>query len=99
MRIIATKTLQIYWQQPEYGRAERQLKAWIREVEDANWSTPADVKAAYGSASIISQDRVIFNICGNKYRLIVAVKYEMKLVFVRFFGTHQEYQEVDASTV
>lgn len=99
MRIIKQKTLEKYWNIERYKKAEPALKAWHKETEAAEWSSPVDVKAQYKSASIINSERVVFNICGNKYRLIVAIRYDLKIVFIKYFGTHGEYDEVDAATV
>jgi mRNA interferase HigB len=75
------------------------LRAWFQEVAKADWSSPAEVKAAYRSASIVGNDRVVFNIGGNKYRLVVRVNYAFRIVYVRFIGTHKQYDQIDASEV
>lgn len=75
------------------------LLAWFRIVQAADWRHPADVKATFGNASIIGNSRVVFNICGNKYRLIVGIGYETRNVYIKFLGTHREYDRVDAETV
>ncbi len=75
------------------------LFAWFAEAEQANWSSPADIKAAYASASVLANGRVVFNIKGNAYRLVVHVKYQFHAVYVRFFGTHAEYDRIDAETI
>lgn len=79
--------------------AEGPLRAWCKEVEAANWSKPEDVRVRYPTASIVGDERVVFNIKGNTYRLIVAVNYAAKIVFIKFFGTHAEYDKVDAGKV
>jgi len=79
--------------------AEQPLRAWFQEVEHASWQGPADVRARYGTADFVANHRVIFNIRGNKYRLVVAVKYEVFCVYVRFVGTHAEYDTIDAATI
>lgn len=97
MRIIARKTLVDYWERaPD---AQPGLSAWFAEAKAASWTSPADVKAKYGSASILKGGRVVFNISGNKYRLVVSIKYEVSLVFICFVGTHKEYDKIDAETV
>jgi len=97
LRIIARKTLISYWTRtPD---AEQGLVAWYAEAKAASWLSPADVKAKYGSASILKGGRVVFNISGNKYRLVVSIKYEVSLVFICFVGTHKEYDKIDAETV
>ena len=75
------------------------MLAWHREVEKEDWDTPAKVKAKYGSASIVGDDRVVFNIKGNTYRLVVRINYPFRVVYIRFIGTHAEYDRVDALTV
>ena len=97
MRIIAKRTLREYWEQEP--RAEQPLKSWYAIASKADWSSPMDVKHMYGTASIVGNDRVVFNIGGNKYRLIVRFDYWGRLGFVRFVGTHAEYDRVDASDV
>ena len=97
MRIIAKRTLRIYWVREP--RAEQPLKAWYAIARKAEWSSPADVKATYGNASIVGNDRVVFNIGGNRYRLVVRFDYARRIGFVRFLGTHAEYDSVDALNV
>lgn len=97
MRVLSRSTLRAFWEKhPDAGGP---LRAWHAEAEKALWNGPSDVKERYGSASFLKGDRVVFNIGGNKYRLIVAVRYSQKLVFVRFVGTHEEYDDVDPETV
>lgn len=97
MRVIARKTLREFWER--YPDSEQQLKAWYAEAKDAAWQTPADVKAKYGTASILKSSRVVFNICGNKYRLVVKINYPHQVIYVRFLGTHEEYNDIDAETI
>ena len=97
MRVIAVSTLRAFWER--YPDAEQPLKAWYEEATSANWSQPADIKAQYRSASVLKNRRVVFNIKGNDYRLIVAVAYKLQIVYVKFVGTHKEYDAVDAETV
>ena len=82
-----------------HADARQPLFAWFAEVEGASWLGPDDVKARFPSASFLPHNRVVFNIKGNKYRVIVAIKYEFFAVYIRFIGTHAEYGEVDAGTV
>lgn len=97
MRVIAVSTLRDFWQRdPD---AEQPLKAWYEEATNATWTQPADIKAQYRSASVLKNRRVVFNIKGNDYRLIVAVAYRLKVVYVKFVGTHREYDAVDAETI
>lgn len=97
MRVIALSTLRECWQ--KHPDAEVPLRAWYAIVRRALWRRPAEVKAAYRSASFAANNRVIFNIKGNDYRLVVAVHYNRGLMFVRFVGTHREYDNIDAATV
>ncbi|MSU77133.1 MAG: type II toxin-antitoxin system HigB family toxin [Gemmataceae bacterium] len=97
MRIISKKTLKDYWQKEPAVRAP--LEAWHAETKNAAWSSPADVKSQYGTASILKDGRVVFNIGGNKYRLVVWINYDFHTVYVRFVGTHREYDEIDAQTI
>ena len=97
MRIIAKRTLREFW--GRYQDAERPLRAWHKEVQTAEWETPENVKAAYPKTSIIGDNRVVFNIRGNAYRLVVKVNYPRGIVFVRFIGTYAEYDRIDAEGV
>lgn len=97
MRIIARRALRDFWEQ--HPDAESALAAWYHDVKQALWYTPADVKQAYATASILPNNRVVFNIRGNQYRLVVAINYRFGIVYVRFVGTHQEYDNTDATTV
>jgi mRNA interferase HigB len=97
MRIISIKTLKDYWQKkPE---AEGELKAWYSEAKDARWKTPAEIKSKYRNASILKAGRAVFNICGNKYRLVVRINYHFSVVYIRFIGTHKEYDKIDAEKI
>jgi mRNA interferase HigB len=97
MRIVALKTLREFWAQ--HPDAEQPLRAWHDEVSRAEWRSPSDVKAQFGNASILKGRRVVFNIKGNHYRLVAALAYQTGLVFVKFVGTHAEYDGIDAETV
>ena len=97
MRIIARSTLREYWQ--KHPDTEQPLKAWFDDTSRANWKTPSDIKDNYANASIIANNRVVFNIKGNNHRLIVHIRYDISIVFIRFIGTHQEYNKIDATTV
>lgn len=99
MRIIKESTLTEYCKQKNYQQAEESVKAWIYEVRFSTWNNANELKAKYGNASILSSKRVVFNIKGNDYRLIVDVEYKLKIVFVVWFGTHKEYDKIDAKTV
>jgi mRNA interferase HigB len=99
MRIVSKKTLREFWEQTQYSDSQGQLEAWHQEVLQADWSTPQELKAQFRNASILQDSRVVFNIKGNDYRLIVKVNYPYKMVYVRFVGTHQMYDEIDAVTI
>ena len=97
--IIALKTLKTHWEQVGREDSCEPLKAWYHEVKHANWKNPNELKDFYRNASIIGDNRVVFNICGNKYRLVVRINYEAQWVFVRFIGTHSEYDKIDATRI
>lgn len=97
MRIISKKALKDFWGREPAARGE--LEAWHAEASDATWTTPAEVKAHYGSASILKDGRVVFNICGNNYRLVAWINYEFFTIYIRFVGTHEEYDDIDAQTI
>lgn len=97
MRIIARKTLVEFWL--ANPRSQEQLKAWYAEAAAANWNSPADVKAKYGSASILRDGRVVFNICGNEYRLVVWINYDFFTIYIRFIGTLKDYDKIAAQTI
>jgi mRNA interferase HigB len=99
MRVISRKALREFWQRPNRHDAEQPLKAWFREAQHADWKSPADVKAAFRSASIVGNERVVFNIAGNKYRLVVRVSYPYHIIYIRFVGTHREYDAIDVTKV
>jgi mRNA interferase HigB len=99
MRIIKESTLTEYCKQSKCQQIEETVKAWIYEVRFSTWNNANELKAKYGNASIISSKRVVFNIKGNDYRLIVDIEYKLKIVFVVWFGTHKEYDKIDAKIV
>lgn len=97
MRIIAVSYLRPFWDaNPDAGQP---LKSWVNEVKKASWRQPADIKAQYRSASVLKNRRVVFNIKGNDYRLVVSVAYRFQAVYVKFIGTHADYDLIDAETV
>jgi mRNA interferase HigB len=99
MRVLSHRTLREFWQQPGCGDAEQPLLAWYHEAIHASWRTPAEIKAHFRSASILKNNRVVFNVAGNKYRLVVRIRYDLGKIYVRFIGTHKEYDTIDAETV
>ncbi len=99
MNVVARSGLKAFWTNPLYKDSEQPLKAWYAEARKANWTCPQDIKDQYGNASIIGNNRVVFNVKGNDYRLIAAVAYEYGALYVKFIGTHKQYDKVDAATV
>lgn len=97
MRIIAVRTLKKYGE--EFPQAEQALLSWYEEAEVANWSNPNELKSQYRNASILTDKRVVFNIHGNTYRLIVDIEYRLKIVFIVWFGTHNQDDKIDAKKV
>ncbi len=97
MRVIAKNILREFWE--KYPDSEHQLKSWYKEAVKADWTNPAEIKAEYSKASILKSGRVVFNICGNKYRLIVEINYLRKWIFIRFIGTHKDYDKIDADKI
>jgi mRNA interferase HigB len=99
VRVISRGKLRDFWElRPD---SEQALKAWYAEVKqtDCDWSSPAEVKEQYGSASVLKDSRVVFNISGNKFRLVVKINYDHRVVYIRFVGTHAEYDNIDAETI
>jgi mRNA interferase HigB len=95
MRIISKKTLKDFYEQSRYIDSKNALEAWHKEVLKLDWENPNEVKEMYRSASVIGNEKIIFNIAGNKYRLIVTVNYYAKIVFIKFIGTHKQYDKVN----
>jgi mRNA interferase HigB len=96
-RIVAKRTLKEFWE--KHSDCEQHLKTWFDIAKHADWKTPNDIKATFASASIIADNRVVFNIKGNSYRLIVKFNYPKQWAFIRFIGTHAEYDKIDAATI
>ena len=99
MRVIALSTLKAFWRRTEYRDAERPTLAWYRDVLHADWSRPSEMKAQFGSASILQDGRAVFNIAGNKYRIVVWINYPYRVAYIRFIGTHKQYDAIDAQTI
>jgi mRNA interferase HigB len=97
MRIIAISTLRAFW--TKHPDAQTPLKAWYALASRARWKSPSDIKEAYRNASFTANNRVVFNIKGNDYRLVVLVRYDIGLLFVKFVGTHAQYDKIDVLTV
>ena len=97
MRVISRKTLREFWD--KHNDCEQQLKSWYREMEKANYQNPNQLKLDYPSLSILENNRFVFNIKGNKYRLIVKINFEYQISWIRFVGTHSEYDKIDANNI
>ena len=96
MRVITRQKLVQFWER--HPDVQESLKAWLNEAEKAHWKSPNDIKAHYRSADILRGNRVVFNIKGNHYRLVVKIHFNTKIVYIRFLGTHKEYEKIDAET-
>jgi mRNA interferase HigB len=99
MHVIAKRTLVQFFSRPDRQDSKGPLEAWYYEAKNAQWESPADIKEQYRSASKLKKNRVVFNIAGNKYRLVVRLNYVSKTVFIRFIGTHKEYDKIDAEVI
>ena len=99
MRIIAFRTLREFWEKTEYADSEISLRSWYHEVKNAVWKNSNELKQQYKNASIVGEGKVVFNIKGNTYRLVVWIDYEFKVIFIRFIGTHKQYDKIDAKTI
>ena len=97
MRIISRKALREFWE--KHPDSEQSLRAWYANVKRAAWKTPSDVKTVYRNASFLANNRVVFNIKGNRYRLVAAINYQYSVIYIRFVGTHQEYDKINAATI
>lgn len=99
MRVISRKTLKDFYEKPSFKDSKTPLEIWFKEALKANWNSPNDVKSKFKNASILKNSRVVFNIHGNKYRLIVKIHYNLKTIFIRFVGTHEEYDLINAKEI
>jgi len=99
MRIIAFRTLREFWENPEYADSETSLRSWYHDAKNSDWKNSNELKQQYKHASIVGEGRVVFNIKGNTYRLVVLIDYEFKVIFIRFIGTHKQYDKIDAKTI
>ena len=100
MRVIALSTLKAFTEKnPAFADAKEPLLAWYRHALAADWASPADIKAEFGRASILRNGRVVFDIAGNKYRLVTWINYPYRVLYIRFIGTHAQYDKIDAQTV
>jgi mRNA interferase HigB len=96
-RIFAKSTLRAFWE--KHTDSEQYLKIWYQTAMNSDWGSPNEVKETYGSASILKDNRIVFNIKGNTYRLVVKFNFEKQLIFIRFIGTHSEYDKIDANKI
>ena len=96
-RIFAKRTLREYWE--VHPETEQYLKTWYDTAMNSDWKNPSDVKQIYANASILKDSRIVFNIKGNSYRLVVKFNFEKQWIFIRFIGTHEEYNRIDANTI
>lgn len=96
-RIIAKKTLREFWE--KHNDAEQYLKTWYQTASNADWKSPKDIKRMYANASVVADNRVVFNIKGNDYRLVVKFNYQRQWAFIRFIGTHKEYDKINSATI
>ena len=99
MLIIARRTIKAFWEVADYCDSEQPLKSWFAIAKRADWAAPQDIENQFGSASIIGGQRVIFNIAGNKYRLVVKFNYPYRIGYIRFIGTHRQYDMIDAESI
>jgi mRNA interferase HigB len=97
LRVIAKKILRDFWK--KHPDCEEQLKAWCKEAEFASWKSSHNIKSEYPFASILEDNRIVFNIKGNKYRLIVRINYHYQMLWIRFIGTHAKYDKIDATKI
>jgi len=97
LRVIARKTLREFW--TKHSDCEQQLKSWYRETEKSEWQNANDIKREYTAASILGNNRVVFNIKGNNYRLVVKINFQYQMTWIRFVGTHKEYDRIDATKI
>lgn len=97
MRVISRRALREFW--VKHPAAEGPLRAWYSEARGADWRTPDQIRERYASASFVGRDRVVFNIGGNKYRLVAAIRFDRGIAFIRFIGTHAEYDKIDVTEI
>ena len=95
MRVIAKSTLRAFYDEPNHSDSKSALESWHHEAIKADWQNPNEIKEQYKSASIVGKNKVVFNICGNKYRLIVKINYFAGIIFIKFIGTHKQYDKID----
>ena len=99
MRVIAFRTLREFYRMPVYKDSEVPLRSWYHDAKIADWKNSNELKQQFKNASIVGEGRVIFNIKGNTYRLVVAIDYVFQVIFIQFIGTHKQYEKIDAKTI
>jgi len=99
MHIISIKTLKGFYETPQYRDSKLHLESWYAEASHAEWRNPAEIKQQYANGSIIHDNRFVFNIAGNKYRLVVKIHYNTGIMYIRFIGTHAQYDHIDVGTI
>lgn len=99
MRIISKRILTDFYSNPKYSDAHTSIEAWYSEAKAATWKDPSEIKCKYRNASILKNNRVVFNIAGNKYRLIVSINFPAQIIYIKFIGTHEQYDKINANTV
>lgn len=99
VRVISKRKLREFWENPQYADSEGPLKSWHDEVEGRVWTNFGDVRKFYRSADSVGNNRVVFNIAGNKYRLVAHINYPAQIVYIRFVGTHKQYDKIDVTTI
>lgn len=99
MRIIAFRTLREFWEKPQYADSEISLRSWYHDAKSSGWKNSNELKQQYKNASIIGDGKVVFNIKGNTYRLVVSIDYDFQVIFIRFIGTHKQYDQLNAKTI
>ena len=99
MRVIAIKTLKSFWEHKDYRDAEQPIKTWYAIFSKTDYTTPENIKSQFRNASFLADNRVVFNIHGNKYRLIVKINYPYQIAYIRFIGTHKQYDKINAMEI
>jgi mRNA interferase HigB len=97
MRVIAVSSLVKYWTKNK--AAQRPLENWLRVIQNNSWANPVAIKKTFGSASVLRNGRVVFNVGGNKYRIVTSIAYSTQIAYIKFVGTHDEYDRIDAQTI
>ena len=99
MKVLSRRILREFYEDPKYLKSKEDLESWYHEAKAARWQSPHDIKARYPDASFVGNNRVVFNICRNEYRLVVKINYAAQIIFIRFVGTHKEYDRIDAKEI